>query len=79
MLIKAKSNRDANQRAKENTSDYAILFEEYMKDIAEVMFMFAKFYYDKRVNIIEHGVKATLTLSLWTKMRLVVVIMYLMM
>lgn len=43
-------------RAKENSSDYAILFNEYMKDIANVMFMFAKFYYDdKDFNIVEHG------------------------
>lgn len=44
------------ERARENTSDYAILFEEYMTDIAHVMFMFAKFYYDrKEFNIVEHG------------------------
>ena len=55
----AKATEMLIQRAKENTSDYAILFEEYMKDIAEVMFMFAKFYYDKKeFNIIEHGVES---------------------
>lgn len=43
-------------RARENSSDYAIMFEEYMKDVAQIMFMFAKFYYDrKEFNIIEHG------------------------
>lgn len=43
-------------RARENSGDYAILYEEYMKDIAHVMFMFAKFYYDrKEFNIVEHG------------------------
>ena len=43
-------------RARENSSDYAILFEEYMKDVANIMFMFAKFYYDrKEFNIVEHG------------------------
>lgn len=43
-------------RARENSSDYAILFEEYMKDVANIMFMFAKFYYTrKEFNIVEHG------------------------
>lgn len=43
-------------RARENSSDYAIMFEEYMVDVANVMFMFAKFYYDrKEFNIVEHG------------------------
>lgn len=43
-------------RARENSSDWAILFEEYMKDVANIMFMFAKFYYDdKAFNIVEHG------------------------
>lgn len=43
-------------RARENSSDYAILFEEYMRDVAHVMFMFAKFYYErKEFNIVEHG------------------------
>lgn len=43
-------------RARENSTEYAIMFEEYLKDIAEIMFMFAKFYYDrKEFNIVEHG------------------------
>lgn len=54
----AKATEMLIQRARENTSDYAILFEEYMKDIASIMFMFAKFYYEnKEFNIIEHGVE----------------------
>lgn len=43
-------------RARENTSDYAMLFKEYMKDCANIMFMFAKFYYQRlEFNLIEHG------------------------
>ncbi len=43
-------------RARENSGDYAILFEEYMKDIGQIMFMFSKFYYEnEEFNITEHG------------------------
>ena len=52
----AKATQMLLDRAKENSSDFAITFEEYMTDVANIMFMFAKFYYDKKeFNIIEHG------------------------
>lgn len=44
------------QRAKENSSDIALLFNEYKREQAALMFMFAKFYYDNEdFSIIEHG------------------------
>lgn len=44
------------QRAKENTTDYAMLFNEYKKEQAEIMFLFAKFFYDNEdFAIVEHG------------------------
>lgn len=46
------------QRARENSSDYAMLFNEYKKDQAMIMFMFAKFFYDNEdFTVVEHGVK----------------------
>ncbi len=44
------------QRARENSSDYALLFNEYKIDQAYIMFLFAKFYYDNEsFAIVEHG------------------------
>lgn len=45
-------------RAKENATDNAMLFNEYKIDQAEIMFLFAKFFYDNEDFVItEHGVK----------------------
>ena len=44
------------QRAKENSSINAILFNEYKRDQAYIMFLFAMFYYENENFIItEHG------------------------
>lgn len=44
------------QRAKENSNDVALRFNEYKKDQAKIMFLFAKFYYDNEsFSIVEHG------------------------
>ncbi len=44
------------QRAKENTSDLAVIFNEFKKQQAYIMFLFAKFFYDNEsFAIIEHG------------------------
>lgn len=44
------------QRAKENSTDMATLFNEYKKEQAEIMFLFAKFYYDNESFAqVEHG------------------------
>lgn len=44
------------ERAKENSSDMALLFNEYKIDQAHIMFLFAKFFYDnEEFSIIEHG------------------------
>jgi hypothetical protein len=44
------------QRAKENSSDMAMLFNEYKREQAELLFLFSKFYYDNEdFSIIEHG------------------------
>ncbi len=44
------------QRAKENTTDYAMLYNEYKKEQAEIMFLFAKFFYDNEdFAVVEHG------------------------
>lgn len=46
------------QRARENSTDYAMLFNEYKKDQAEIMFLFAKFFYDNEsFAVVEHGFK----------------------
>lgn len=46
------------ERAKENSSDYAMLFNEYKKEQAEIIFLFSKFYYDNEdFAIVEHGFK----------------------
>lgn len=44
------------ERAKENSSDNATLFNEFKKDQAHIMFLFAKFFYDNEsFSIINHG------------------------
>ncbi len=44
------------QRARENTTDIAQAFNDFKVDCAEIMFMFAKFYYDNEPFVmIEHG------------------------
>ncbi len=44
------------ERARENTTDLAQAFNDYKVDQAEIMFMFAKFYYDEEPFVeIEHG------------------------
>jgi hypothetical protein len=44
------------QRAKENSSDMALIFNEYKKDQARLMFLFSKFFYDNEdFTIVEHG------------------------
>jgi hypothetical protein len=46
------------ERAKENSTESAILFNEFKKDQAYIMFLFAKFYYDnEEFVIIEHGME----------------------
>lgn len=44
------------QRARENTTDIAQAFNDFKVDCVEIMFMFAKFYYDNEPFVeIEHG------------------------
>jgi len=46
------------QRARENSSDMAMLFNEFKRDEAEIMFLFAKFFYDNEdFAMVEHGFK----------------------
>lgn len=46
------------QRARENSSDYAMLFNEFKRDEAEIMFLFSKFFYDNEdFSVVEHGYK----------------------
>lgn len=43
-------------RAKENASDTALMFNEFKREQAEIMFLFAKFFYENEdFSIIEHG------------------------
>jgi hypothetical protein len=43
-------------RAKENSSDHAMLFNEFKREQAYIMFLFAKFFYDnEEFVIVEHG------------------------
>ena len=45
------------QRAAENASDTAMMFNEFKREQAHIMFLFAKFYYDNEdFVIINHGV-----------------------
>ena len=48
MLIKRKNNRDANPKSERKHKRLCDTFWRIYEDIAEVMFMFAKFYYDKK-------------------------------
>jgi hypothetical protein len=44
------------ERAKENASDNAMMFNQFKKDQAEIMFLFAKFFYDNEAfTMTEHG------------------------
>ena len=46
------------QRARENSSDNAMLFNEFKRDEAEIMFLFSKFFYDNEdFAMVEHGFK----------------------
>lgn len=46
------------QRARENSSDISMLFNEYKKDQAYIMFLFSKFFYDNEdFSMVEHGFK----------------------
>ena len=55
------------ERAKENTTDLAQAFNDFKVDQAEIMFMFAKFYYDNEPFVeIEHGKDANRTIGQYT-------------
>ena len=44
------------QRAQENSSDTAMMFNEFKKEQAKIMFLFAKFFYDNEAfTMINHG------------------------
>ena len=44
------------QRAQENSSDTAVMFNEFKREQAKIMFLFAKFFYDNEsFTIINHG------------------------
>lgn len=44
------------QRAQENSSDNAMMFNEFKREQAYIMFLFAKFFYDNEdFSIVEHG------------------------
>jgi ribosomal protein L9 len=44
-------------RAKENSSDSAMLFNEFKREQANIMFLFAKFFYDNEAfTLIDHGI-----------------------
>lgn len=46
------------QRAQENASDNAMMFNEFKREQAFIMFLFSKFFYDNETfTIIEHGFK----------------------
>lgn len=46
------------ERARENSSDNAMLFNEFKREQAYIMFLFAKFFYDNEdFTIVEHGFK----------------------
>lgn len=52
----AKQTQMLLQRVQENASDTAMMFNEFKKEQAMIMFLFAKFYYDnEEFVIIEHG------------------------
>ncbi len=44
-------------RAKENSSDSAMLFNEFKREQANIMFLFAKFFYDNEAfTLVDHGI-----------------------
>jgi hypothetical protein len=44
------------QRARENSNDMALIFNEFKKEQAYIMFLFSKFFYDNEdFSIVEHG------------------------
>ena len=44
------------QRARENASDQALLFNEFKREEAEIMFLFSKFFYDNEdFAMVQHG------------------------
>ena len=44
------------ERARQNTSDIAVIFEEFVRELAEIILLFSKFYYDnEEFKIVEHG------------------------
>lgn len=44
------------QRAQENSSDNALMFNEFKREQAKIMFLFAKFFYDnEEFAIVDHG------------------------
>jgi hypothetical protein len=46
------------QRAQENSSDLAMLFNDFKQQQAEIMFLFAKFFYDNEsFSMVTHGFK----------------------
>lgn len=46
------------ERARQNTTDISMLFNEYKREQAEIMFLFAKFFYDNEdFAVVEHGFK----------------------
>lgn len=52
----AKQTQMLLQRAKENSNDMALLFNEYKKEQAYIMFLFSKFFYDNEdFAVVEHG------------------------
>jgi hypothetical protein len=52
----AKQTQMLLQRARENSNDMALLFNEYKKDQAYIMFLFSKFFYDNEdFAVVEHG------------------------
>ena len=45
------------QRARENASDTSMMFNEFKREQAEIMFLFAKFFYDNEsFVVIDHGI-----------------------
>jgi hypothetical protein len=52
----AKQTQMLLQRAQQNSNDNALLFNEYKKEQAYIMFLFSKFFYDNEdFSIVEHG------------------------
>lgn len=46
------------QRAQQNSSDNAMLFNEFKREQAYIMFLFSKFFYDnENFSVVEHGYK----------------------